>query len=78
MAMLTAAQHKDLLADMLTAVAGGQRNRWRLLIGTIEVRSILTNPFCNWSIRPGGTVEELLAIKRAARLVRASHPRVRR
>jgi hypothetical protein len=76
--MLTASEIQSLLVEMLSGAAGGEPERWRDLIGDIEVLPIATNPKCNWRVKPMGKNNEVDAIDMAAGIVRQEHPHARR
>ena len=67
----------DMLLATLVRVHGGQRRRWRAVIGAIRVHPLDTHPHCNWSIAPMGSARENAAIERLLDDLRADHPIVR-
>jgi hypothetical protein len=76
--MLTATELQNLLIKILAGAAGGAPERWRELMGEIELLPLTTNPKCNWRVKPMGTNAEVDAIDMAAGIVRQEHPHVRR
>jgi hypothetical protein len=76
--MLTATELQNLLVEILAGAAGGDPERWRELVGEIEVLPLATNPKGNWRVKPMGTNGEVDAIDMAAGIVRQEHPHVRR
>lgn len=64
----------DILLSTLVRAHGGQRRRWRSVIGAIRVHGLDTHPHCNWSISPGGTARENAVIERLLDDLRGSYP----
>ena len=67
---------RDLLATVITGVAGGSDSDWRRAIGPVTKLPIATNARCNWRVAPHGSAAELGVIRRAVEIVRAAHPYV--
>jgi hypothetical protein len=67
---------RDLLATVITGVAGGSDADWRQAIGPVTRLPIATNARCNWRVSPKGNDAELGVIRRAVEIVRAAHPYV--
>jgi hypothetical protein len=76
--MLTATELQNLLIEILAGAAGGKPERWRELIGEVEILPSATNPRCNWRVKPMGKNNEVDAIDMAAGIVRQEHPQARR
>ncbi|MFN3435475.1 MAG: hypothetical protein ACK4ZY_13880 [Sphingomonas sp.] len=74
--MTSAALH-DLFLSTLIRQAGGNRRRWRLVLGEVRLYDAATHPHCNWSITPTGSASENDAIERIADDLRVAHPIVR-
>jgi hypothetical protein len=68
---------QDLLVEMLSGGAGGKRERWRELIGDVELLPPATNSRSNWRVKPMGTNAEVDIIDMAAGIARQEHPHVR-
>ena len=64
----------DLFVKALLRQIGGDRRRWRAVIGEIRIYSIATHPHCNWAITPMGGAGENAAIERLADRFRGEHP----
>lgn len=71
---MTPHQLTDLLISTLVRAHGGERRRWRLVIGPIRVHSLDTHPHCNWSIAPSGSARENAAVEGLLDDIRGSHP----
>ena len=52
--MLTGTEIQDLLVEMLAGAAGGNPERWRELVGEVELLPLATNPEGNWRVKPMG------------------------
>jgi hypothetical protein len=76
--MLIAAELQNLLVEILAGAVGGKPERWRELIGEVEIVPIATHPHCNWRVKPMGKNNEVDAIDMAAGIVRQAHPHARR
>lgn len=64
----------DIFTRQLIRDIGGERRRWRAVIGEVKLYSIDTHPHCNWSISPMGGAGENAAIERLADRLRGEHP----
>ena len=74
--MTSGALH-DLFLSTLVRRAGGNRRRWRLVIGEIKLYDTATHPHCNWSLTPTGSAHENDVVERIADELRVAHPIVR-
>ena len=61
----------DLLATVISGVAGGSKVRWREAIGPVTQLPTWCNIQCNWRITPRGSGDEMAAIKQVTATVRA-------
>ncbi|ATE65633.1 hypothetical protein [Rhizorhabdus dicambivorans] len=75
---MNAHQLIDLLLSRLVRAHGGERRRWRLVIGPVRIHSVETHPHCNWSVAPSGSARETGLVERLLDEVRVSHPIVSR
>ncbi len=73
---MTGSDIQDILVTMLTR-EGGNRRRWRSVVGSIRVYSEATHPHCNWSVTPTGSAAEIARVEQALDTLRISHPIVR-
>lgn len=71
---MTSGQLHDLFLSTLMRQAGGNRRRWRLVVGEVKVYPRATHPHCNWSVTPTGTADENDTVERIADDLRAAHP----
>ena len=71
---MTVAELQHLLIARLVRTAGGTARRWRMAIGSIQIRDTATHPHCNWDIRPSGSISEVAEIERLLDTVRLDHP----
>jgi hypothetical protein len=74
MAVHTPDELGNLLATVITGVAGGSDADWQRAIGPVTKLPIATNARCNWRVSPKGSDAELGIIRRAVEIVRAAHP----
>jgi hypothetical protein len=74
--LLTPAQLRDLMADLLEGAAGGDASDWRAAIGPVEKHPLWSHTRCNWTVEPKGRRSQREAIERAADIVRDAHPYV--
>lgn len=74
---MTSGALQDLFLATLVRRAGGNRRRWRLVIGDIKVYATATHPHCNWALTPTGTAGENDIVERIADDLRVTHPIVR-
>ena len=74
---MTSGALQDLFLATLVRRAGGNRRRWRLVIGDIKVYATATHPHCNWALTPTGTAAENDTVERIADDLRVTHPSVR-
>ena len=71
---MTRADLLDIFVKALLRQIGGDRRRWRAVIGEIRVYGTDTHPHCNWQISPMGGAGENAAVERLADRVRGEHP----
>jgi hypothetical protein len=71
---MTSAMLHDLFLSTLVKLAGGNRRRWRLVLGEIRLYDPATHPHCNWSVTPTGAAGENDTIERIADDLRLRHP----
>lgn len=71
---MTRADLLDIFVKALLRQIGGDRRRWRAVIGEIRVYSVETHAHCNWSISPMGGAGENAAVERLADRLRGEHP----
>jgi hypothetical protein len=74
---MTSGALQDLFLSTLVRKAGGNRRRWRLVLGDMRVYSVATHPHCNWTVTPTGTYAENDIVERIADELRVTHPIVR-
>ena len=74
---MTSGMLHDLFLSTLVKQAGGNRRRWRLVIGEIRLYDPKTHPHCNWAVTPTGSASENDTIERIADDLRLRHPIVR-
>ncbi len=74
--MTSGALH-DLFLSTLVKQAGGNRRRWRLVVGEVKLYPVATHPHCNWSVTPTGSASENDVVERIADDLRIRHPIVR-
>jgi hypothetical protein len=67
---------RALLAEILWGAAGGDVADWSKAIGDVEKLPTWSNVRSNWALHPSGSAEQLVAIEKAAEVVRAAHPYV--
>jgi hypothetical protein len=72
--MMTAADLRDLFVKTLLRDVGGDRRRWRTVLGEVRVYGTDTHPHCNWSITPNGGAGENALVERLADRLRGEHP----
>lgn len=75
--MTSGALH-DLFLSTLIRRAGGNRRRWRLVMGDVRVYDPATHPHCNWSVTPSGSADENETIEAVADDLRVTVPIVTR
>jgi len=73
---MTSGMLHDLFLSTLVKQAGGNRRRWRLVIGEIRLYDPKTHPHCNWEVTPTGSAGENDTIERIADDLRLRYPRV--
>jgi len=73
-ATLTGKAIQALLGHLLAGAAGGSENRWRRMVGPVEILPIWEHSKGNWRVSPTGSTPELDAIATAVEVVRAEHP----
>jgi hypothetical protein len=78
MAPMTRHDLLDILLSTLMRSHGGDRRRWRLALGPIQVHSLETHPHCNWSVAPAGSARENAVIERMLDDLRVVHPVISR
>ena len=71
---MTSAGLIDLFVKTLLRDLGGDRRRWRTVLGTVRVYGTDTHPHCNWSVTPSGGAGENAAVERIADRLRGEHP----
>ena len=71
---MTRADLIDLFLKTLLREIGGDRRRWRAVLGEVRLYSPDTHPHCNWSITPAGGGGENAAVERIADRLRGEHP----
>ncbi|WP_267395978.1 MULTISPECIES: hypothetical protein [unclassified Sphingomonas] len=71
---MTAADLRDLFLATLVKEAGGNRRRWRIVLGEVRVYDRATHAHCNWSVSPSGSYDEIAEVERVADDLRARHP----
>ena len=76
MAVHTPDELRDLLATVITGVAGGSVADWRQAIGPVTKLPIATHARSNWRVSPQGSDTEMGVIRRAVEIIRAAHPYV--
>lgn len=64
----------DLFVRTLLREIGGNRRRWRAVLGDVRVYSAETHAHCNWSVSPMGGAGENAAVERIADRLRGEHP----
>ncbi len=74
---MTSGMLLDLFLSTLVRQAGGNRRRWRLVVGDVRLYDAATHPHCNWSITPTGSASENDTVERIADDLRLKHPIVR-
>ncbi|MFD1612586.1 hypothetical protein ACFSCW_12315 [Sphingomonas tabacisoli] len=75
---MTASDLRDLFLTHLTKRFGGNRRRWRIVIGDVKLYSRDTHPHCNWAVNPSGSAGENGAVEQVADELRARHAIVTR
>ncbi|HYZ48146.1 MAG TPA: hypothetical protein VE567_04555 [Sphingomonas sp.] len=71
---MTAADLHDLFLATLARRFGGDRRRWRIVIGKVKLYSSETHSHCNWAVNPMGSANENAAVEQVADELRARHP----
>ena len=71
---MTGADLIDLFATRLLRERGGNRRRWKQVMGKARIYDVATHAHCNWSITPSGTITENEAVERLADHLRGEHP----
>jgi hypothetical protein len=71
---MTASDLQSLFVTTLVRDAGGDRRRWRMIVGDIRLYSVTTHPHCNWSVTPAGASSAIDRVERLADDLRAAHP----
>jgi hypothetical protein len=71
---MTASDLQSLLLSTLVRDHGGDRRRWRLVLGEVRVYPLATHPHCNWSVTPSGAFADIDAVETLVDQVRAQHP----
>ena len=66
----------EILVDTLAAGAGGDAVRWREVLGAVRKLALTTGARSNWSVEPRGSDDEMVAVQRAVKIIRAEHPYV--
>lgn len=73
---MTASELQDLIIATLVRRVGGNRRRWRIVLGSIKVHDRATHPQCNWSVSPSGEAGEVDAVEDLLDTLRLEHPLV--
>jgi hypothetical protein len=71
---MTPSQLTDLLVAQLVRDKGGMAQRWRRVVGGVQIYDVKTHPHCNWAIRPTGSNSEIATVERLLDDIRISHP----
>lgn len=71
---MTASDLQSLLITALLRDHGGDRRRWRLVLGDVKVYPLATHAHCNWSVTPSGAFDDIDAVETLVDRVRAQHP----
>ena len=71
---MTASDIQSLLITTLLRDHGGDRRRWRLVLGEVKVYALSTHPHCNWSVTPSGAFADIDAVETLVDQIRAQHP----
>ncbi|HAF41689.1 MAG TPA: hypothetical protein DCG90_07985 [Sphingobium sp.] len=71
---MTADQMTDLLVARLLRDHGGQKHKWRRLLGPVRLYDRATHPHCNWTLDPIGSAVEVETIERLSDELRLAHP----
>ncbi len=71
---MTSGALQYLFLSTLVRKAGGNRRRWRLVLGDMKVYAVATHPHCNWSVTPTGSAAENDIVERIADDLRVTHP----
>ena len=71
---MTASDLQSLLITTLLRDHGGDRRRWRLVLGEVKVYPLATHPHCNWSVTPSGAFDDIDAVETLVDRARAQHP----
>ncbi len=71
---MTASDLQSLLLTTLVRDHGGDRRRWRLVLGDVRVHALATHPHCNWSVTPSGAFADIDAVETLVDRVRGEHP----
>ncbi|MHA6718117.1 hypothetical protein ACX40Y_01580 [Sphingomonas sp. RS6] len=71
---MTASDLLDLLANQLVRRSGGNRRRWRAVLGQVRLYDPATHPHCNWSLAPSGSAGEVAAVEALLDELRIRHP----
>ncbi|NWK98190.1 hypothetical protein DM806_21495 [Sphingobium lactosutens] len=71
---MTADQMIDLLVARLLRAHGGQKHKWRTLLGPVRLYDRATHPHCNWTLNPAGSPAEVERVEQLADELRLAHP----
>lgn len=71
---MSPSQLTDLLVARLARDWGGNPQRWRKLLGRVQLYDLRTHAHCNWAISPTGSNSEIAIIERLLDDIRISHP----
>ena len=71
---MTASDLQSLIITTLVRDHGGDRRRWRLVLGEVRTYSLDTHPHCNWSVTPAGDFADIDAVETLVDAMRAQHP----
>lgn len=71
---MTASDLQSLIVTILVRQAGGDRRRWRMVLGDVRLYSVATHPHCNWAVAPSGHSADVDRIERLVDDLRGRHP----
>jgi hypothetical protein len=70
---MKASEMRNLMVELLTGAAGGDRDRWTECVGSVVWRPMGLAIISNWTVDPKGTAEEIEVIRQAEELVREQY-----
>jgi hypothetical protein len=71
---MTPDQLTDLLITRLLRDHGGQKHKWRKILGPLRLYRRDTHPHCNWAFQPVGSHAEIEKVESLADEMRLTHP----